>query len=203
MKRSTPLTRRTGLARGKPLARSGRMKASNRSRKRKAYARNFGDEADAVRAMPCIITGKQAEPAHVTSRGASGGRFDIVPLAPELHREQHAIGIKSFEAKYGLDLRLEADRIALEHAAPLGLRAAAVDYAVVGFAAQTVNGNRYDLDALLGWVRRRMSRSESAAAARSLGSPHVRGAMLLDVANDLSLSIADGEALCEAAGWPP
>ena len=122
--RRTALQRKTPLARGKyTLRRSKRVRAVNRERKSKRYARDFGDEAARVREMPCLITGTTpSEPAHVTSRGAGGGRFDLVPLSPAMHLQQHAVGIESFQACHGLDLRAEADCIALEHPEPLGIR---------------------------------------------------------------------------------
>lgn len=119
----TALARRTPLRSKSALRRSGRVSPVNRERKTKRYARDFGDEADLVRALPCLITGTTpSEPAHVTSRGAGGGRFDLVPLSPEMHRQQHEVGILSFQACHNLDLREIADRIALEHPEPLGIR---------------------------------------------------------------------------------
>lgn len=110
--------------------RRGRVKAVNRRRKKAAHARNFGDEADAVRRMPCLACGRFAEACHVTARGmggAKGGRFDIVPLCREHHQEAGEAGTsqrETFEREHGLDLRKEADHIAVRHGPDLGLRGA-------------------------------------------------------------------------------
>lgn len=56
------------------------------------------------------------EAAHVKSRGAGG--WDVgntVPLDMLLHTEQHRIGIKSFEAKYGVDLSAIAQQLATQY----------------------------------------------------------------------------------------
>lgn len=53
------------------------------------------------------------EAAHVRSRGAGGADVgNTVPLCRICHREQHRIGIKSFEAKYGVDLKALALELA-------------------------------------------------------------------------------------------
>lgn len=202
------LRRNTALGRGMGLLRSGRLNPRNRKRCEKASARNFGDEADAVRAMPCIISGRQAVPAHVVSRGASGGRFDIIPLAPDLHQEQHAIGIESFAAKYGLDLRAEADRIAIGHAAPLGLRPVAERW--LGSMA-----DRYELDALFAFTRRWADRScvefmrgwnlarEQGFEPNDEGMPHAINMVRSSYHAAIGLDPRDSAALLAAAGWPP
>jgi hypothetical protein len=192
MKRAKLLAR-TALSRGKPLARKGRVKPRNPKRKAEQFARNFGDEAEAVRALPCLCRGGgpvvrcegDVVDAHVVSRGAGGGRFDVVPLCDGHHTEQHRVGIRTFAASYGLDLRAAADRVALEHAAPLGIRGLArrwlgcpggytcedgktdsggVDQAdrPISIKCPDCNGSppkaldTYELAALLGWARRRM-----------------------------------------------
>jgi len=154
MKR-TELKRKSGLRRSaKPMTRT-RVKPVNRERRAKSNARNFSDEAEAVRAMPCLCMDQDAgsfflelelahahgapeaivickgavEPAHNPSRGAGGGRFDITPLCKAHHDEQHETGVGTFAARYGLDLRAEADRIAVSHAPPLGIRGLAQRWA--------------------------------------------------------------------------
>src|SRR5690606_40837693 len=92
----------------------------NGKRKRASDKRNFGEEAERVRAMPCPLasvgwhkmalrarepqpivldmepcsdTGVQA--AHVIARGmgaVKGGRFDLVPLCSAHHREAGEAG---------------------------------------------------------------------------------------------------------------
>jgi hypothetical protein len=54
--------------------------------------------------------------AHLTSRGAGGkDEGNGVGLCTRHHREQHAIGIRSFEAKYGISLRVHAERLWAHH----------------------------------------------------------------------------------------
>jgi hypothetical protein len=126
MKRSPMPARTKPMTRGSALARSRKSIApKNRKRSATALDQDFGEEAKTVRALPCLVAGccmVPSEPAHVKSRGAGGGRFDIVPLCHAHHREQHGRGIRTFSKIYGLDLRLEADRVALEHSEPLGMR---------------------------------------------------------------------------------
>jgi hypothetical protein len=50
--------KRSPLARGKALARGGRVKPVNRKRKAAAHARNYGPRGDAVRAMPCEVAAR-------------------------------------------------------------------------------------------------------------------------------------------------
>jgi hypothetical protein len=185
----TALARRTPLRSKSALRRSRPVKPVNRKRKTKRYARDFGDEADLVRAMPCLITGTTpSEPAHVTSRGAGGGCFDLVPLSPAMHRQQHEVGIESFQACHGLDLRAEADRIALDHPEPLGIR---------GLARRWANEPTSLTDrqraALFGWTLRRIALEKTESHER----------IVCSVSDDLRLHVADGCALVTAAeGWP-
>jgi len=65
---------------------------------------------------PAVGYGPQHEgrvqAAHVKSRGAGGvDRGNCIPLCARHHAEQHALGLTSFAAKYGLDLRAEALRL--------------------------------------------------------------------------------------------
>lgn len=63
-----------------------------------------------VRQQPCAIRMQhshhdicthRSEAAHVKTRGARGGWFNnLVPLCRIAHAEQHAMGVKSFQAKY-------------------------------------------------------------------------------------------------------
>lgn len=49
----------------------------------------------------CVV-----EAAHIKSRGAGGADADnTVPLDRAMHREQHRIGIQSFQRKHGIDLK--------------------------------------------------------------------------------------------------
>lgn len=94
MKR-TPLNRRTPL------------KKANRKRQRARFERAYGSPANVerIRNTPCVICGRTpSEAAHVRSRGAGGTWRDIVPLCSEHHREQHQVGIATFERRHKIDL---------------------------------------------------------------------------------------------------
>jgi len=109
-----------------------RVNPTNPERRRDAYERNFGERADAVRAMRCLVhrpgvvrlarNACQGDivAAHVRARGmggAHGSRFDICPLCARHHDEAGEIRTSkraAFEAKYGVDLQAEAERIAAE-----------------------------------------------------------------------------------------
>ncbi len=205
MKRSPMPPRSAPMARGKGLARTGRVNPVNTERKAKAFARNFGDEADAVRAMPCLCRGHGAfvrcsgdvVDAHVVSRGAGGGRFDVVPLCDGHHTEQHK-GIKTFAARYGLDLRAIADRIALEHECSRPAEPGDLGLRPVARAWANLHGmpEGYDRDALFGWVRRCVPpcRPDDVTPVQ---------AYLEAVSDGLHLHVADGCALIDAVGsWP-
>ncbi len=102
--------KRSPLKPGKPPTRKTRLKAKGKSRfpKRRdpkycAWIRQGWCVAD--KGMTC----DWSECAHVVSRGAGGAdRDNTVPMCRSHHREQHRIGIKSFEQKYGLDLSVLA-----------------------------------------------------------------------------------------------
>ena len=205
MKRSQPLKRRSRLRAG------GRVKPVNRERKAAAYARNFGAEADAVRAMPCVVDAAKTDQrlnvagawredgwcmgpvqaAHVLEArkmGACGGdRFGLAPLCATHHPEAGERGTSqraAFEARYGLDLDGEADRIALEHERPLGIRGLADRWAsgrAAALEAMGVHGDgateqsllewafqddEHGGEALLGWVRRELERETDRRCAR-------------------------------------
>lgn len=194
----------------------------NAKRTRERHARNFGAEADAVRGMECVVSAvrypdAQIVPAHVLSIGASGGRFDIIPLRWDLHEDQHRMGVETFAAKHGIDMRAEADRVALEHARPLGIRGLADRYApgrvVACEFAEFTPLETYECDALRGWLVRRMAEYVSACPSTGYGiwtaddGQHDMGGWIasdlgLDVDHDDDEASAAGQALCEWAGWP-
>lgn len=213
IKRKTPLANTGGMKRTPMTTSSKPIKSVNPERKAERHERNFGDEAKAVRAMLCLVTKTTpCEPAHIVSRGASGGRYDIVPLSAAMHAEQHLIGIKSFAAKYSLDLRAEADRVSLLHDPPLGVRGLAQRWLwwemandcsrslMVGSAKDWWLSyenpppplDDYELGALLGWVHRSMATHKDWTAED----------LAQDVAEDLDITIEQARVLCELAGWP-
>jgi len=217
LKRYTPLPRGKGLKRARLSAgcsikgptgkRRARVNPVNSKRKRERHARNFGAEADAVRGMKCLVTGETPSvPAHVVSVGAGGGRFDIIPLSWDTHAEQHQTGILTFAAKYGIDLRAQADRVALSHEYPLGMRGLARRWTTARTIGNTFEQDLddYEREALLGWVRRRME-----FWWKPCGNGHrtlIRAAIECDLFEDtddidfdLGVAIV---ALCELAGWP-
>lgn len=115
MKRSSPLKR------AKPLRARKPMKKVNRARKARLSESQYGtpEFREWLHAQPCVVSGFSPsfsglgpiEQAHVKSRGAGGTWRDTVPLRRALHQELHIIGQDSFEEKYGVNLRLEADEI--------------------------------------------------------------------------------------------
>ena len=92
------------------------MKKRNAARREREWDRAYGgeDRLHFVHSLPCCITDTSpVECVHVKGGGASR-KADakwIVPMAPLLHRELHRIGIRSFEAKYDVDLAWIAARI--------------------------------------------------------------------------------------------
>lgn len=101
----------------KALRRNKRLNPFNRARRVELYDRNYGKRGELVRAMDCLLAGfgcwGPVEAAHVKSRGAGGDRRSLVPLCSRHHQEQGR-GIKTFCARYGLDLAAIAERIAAE-----------------------------------------------------------------------------------------
>ena len=115
IQRRTPLSRGGGLARTAGLSRSTRLAPVNRERKAKTFARNFGERAEAVRAMPCLVAVKRfadlrpvfagtrhhvpmadilcngdVQAAHARARGmggAKGNRRELTPLCAGHHAE--------------------------------------------------------------------------------------------------------------------
>ena len=66
---------------------------------------------DHVRSLPCLISGKAADPHHLKAVGAGRKRstekledYMIVPLFRQYHSELEQIGMKKFEEKYKLNL---------------------------------------------------------------------------------------------------
>lgn len=117
MKRATPPKRK------KPLKRSTKRIKVRRVSKRFAKRRNPKFLAW-VRTLPCTVKSPRTtcwltwdllvDPAHVTKTRAAGADDVgcVAPLCRAHHSESHQIGIKSFEAKYGLDLRSLAQQVA-------------------------------------------------------------------------------------------
>lgn len=73
----------------------------------------FGEKGSWIRCLYCVVRFSgwkdyecygERQAAHVKSRGAGGDSTHLIPLCTAHHAEQHAVGIKTFAAKYGLDL---------------------------------------------------------------------------------------------------
>lgn len=112
--------KRTPLRRTSGLKRTGRLKPRNKERAAKRQAECFGEQAAKCRAMVCTVCGRwspdelyrenvpfstKSDPHHVPTRAAGGVDKDTVPLCRTHHTEWHDHGGKTFEAKYGVDLR--------------------------------------------------------------------------------------------------
>jgi hypothetical protein len=118
----TPLERSTPLARTGRLPRRTRIKARNAKRGGSRFPKRRDPAYCAwIRTHPCVAAGRgdwidggkpcagRVECAHVVSRGAGGPDVaNTVPLCTRHHREQHTIGIRSFETRYGLNLEMKA-----------------------------------------------------------------------------------------------
>lgn len=108
--------KRTPLKTKTRLERKTRLKQVNPKRRARAFERNYGQRGDPIRAMQCAVRSHSSsatrcsgriEAAHVVARGmggCNGDRRDLVPLCSGHHLEQGAIGILSFQRKYGIDL---------------------------------------------------------------------------------------------------
>lgn len=119
------------------MQRKQRIKPTNPKRRREAFDRNFGERGEAVRAMPCLCGRKPGrvvmnsgcrgpvQAAHTIARGmggCGGDRRQLVPLCARHHEEagegswkpQQPSKRTAFEKRHGLDLKAEAERIAVE-----------------------------------------------------------------------------------------
>lgn len=121
--------KRSAIKRGtKSLQRKVRLRA----RKAGSLFPKRRDDTDGkyaawIRTQPCIIRDREArtetwplvhrclgetQACHVRSRGAAG--FDLGNLYPGCliaHHQQHLIGLRSFQARWGIDLKTEAERL--------------------------------------------------------------------------------------------
>jgi hypothetical protein len=101
-----------------------KLKAVNKERAaKKAESEGYDpDYLDWIRTQPCIISGRRSgdsprhvsgdfwlhpaviEAAHMKAGRTEGTDMTALPVASELHKEQHRLGIKSWAKKYNLDL---------------------------------------------------------------------------------------------------
>jgi len=96
------------------------VRSKRARRKREETLRVYGptERLDWLHSLPCCVSGVRGDIhcVHVKTGGVSR-KADYqwtVPMAAELHRQLHRIGIRSFEARYNIDLELAA--IATEQA---------------------------------------------------------------------------------------
>jgi hypothetical protein len=119
--------RRTELERKTALERHKRINPRNEKRRKKNYERNYGDRADAIREMPCLVyeelsgasnCGGRVHAAHTRARGmggVKGDRREQVPLCAHHHEEAGEARTskrRAFEERYGISLDEHAERIA-------------------------------------------------------------------------------------------
>lgn len=79
---------------------------------------------DYIRSLPCLLADRDpcecgkyihvgsrrmvTEACHVRTRRNNGDLANLVPLCSSHHKEQHQVGIKTFQSRYGLELRAVA-----------------------------------------------------------------------------------------------
>ncbi len=85
------------------------------SRSKQESYRIYGspERQDFVRSLGCIVCGQEPQLCH-SATGGMGRKADyttIYPACHSHHAEQHQMGVKSFEAKYGLDLKAVAAHV--------------------------------------------------------------------------------------------
>lgn len=109
------------MKRGGPLQRKTRMRARNPKRGHKFPHLVDGPYREWIRSLTCeaVESGGcngTVQAAHVRTRGAGGAdRGNLVPLCAKHHGLQHDMGIKSFQAAYGLDMKAIAAKLALAY----------------------------------------------------------------------------------------
>jgi hypothetical protein len=116
LKRRTPLRQGSPLARGTTgLRRTTRLapRTKNKAKQARDFERAYHSAkyVEAVCKLECYVPGcyrRPVDPAHGEhSKGATGTWRWILPLCAGLdghHREQHNLGRRTFETKYGISL---------------------------------------------------------------------------------------------------
>ncbi len=77
-------------------------------RKREKFKRQFhSDEFLAfTRMQPCAVCFRYpCQAAHNPSRAAGGTWRDVSPMCPHHHREQHTVGVETFQKAHGIDFK--------------------------------------------------------------------------------------------------
>ena len=82
----------------------------NSKRKAQRNRDHFGAKAVWIRTLPCLVCGSHpVQACHAKSRGAGGTSRHLVPMCPKHHREQHMVGVQTFNADHRIDLLAEAE----------------------------------------------------------------------------------------------
>lgn len=109
---SPKVTRLRSTPNGRPSPSTKKRKAD---RKASEFARCFHSEerVEFVKRLRCVVPGcldRRIENCHAVGGGTSrkAGYEEIYPGCHGHHKEEHRIGKRSFEKKYGIDLRAEA-----------------------------------------------------------------------------------------------
>lgn len=100
------------------------MNRRNEDRLERESARQFGELAEHVRGLGCLVCGSPAQACHYKTR-RNGGAWredphtgedvgNLWPGCPRHHAEQHQRGILTFQSDHGLDLDAETRRIGRE-----------------------------------------------------------------------------------------
>jgi len=103
------------------------LRKRNEKRRQKLYAKQYGDEADVVRALPCYVCRhagiqqtKRTVAAHAWhTKGAGGKKDDLLNLCETHEVLLHNIGRLSFERLYDLNLEQAVAECAAKVAAEL------------------------------------------------------------------------------------
>lgn len=103
---------------------NGPMKKFNAKRGGHAFPKNVDEDyREWIRALPCILSGKMiahgqhicwgaVQVCHVKTRGAGGpDRKNCVPMCASAHDQQHVIGIREFEQRWGVSLKTIARQL--------------------------------------------------------------------------------------------
>ena len=87
-----------------------RMNRVNSKRRKRLREKQFGEQAERCRNLPCCACGAPppSDPHHVPSRGAGGVDRDCCPLCRECHRYFHDHGERSFAEHFGVEPRAVA-----------------------------------------------------------------------------------------------
>lgn len=87
------------------------MTKVNRARLKARRKKDTAAQAELCWDLPCVACGIeptdeiQTQAHHILSKGSGGTDMHCVPLCHLHHREGHTIGWKTWQAKWGIDLK--------------------------------------------------------------------------------------------------